>query len=227
MLILVLVVVYFLFGDNAPPTYPQEATLAPTATPFHPVTNTSAVMETSTPTEEPTPTEIPNSFVVALSSSNPMKVEIKDSSVLERYSKQGILLKDLTVIDCKDCTFQEINKTLGSATVPEWIAVRDYVGDTTILYVHSSWHIQHGPYLGEIFRRIAREEDLKGKEVCFNEICFLIANVKVLESKEVKGAIPESWFFEPQANQVIIVTCDSYTIPGIQTPKMIIQMIPR
>jgi len=224
--------VYFLFEDNTPPVYPTEAfapTLVSTATPFQPLATTAEIVEssTSTPTAQPTPTEVPIPFEVALSSGNPMKIEIKGSSVLERYSKQGILLKELAIVDCKGCTFQEINKTLGSATVPEWIAIRDYVGDTTILYVHSSWHIQHGPYFGEIFRRIAKEEDLEGKEVCFNEICFLIANVKILERKEITGAIPVSRFFEPQANQVILVTCDSYTIPGMQTPKMIIQMIPR
>ena len=206
--------------------YPPE-TPEVSATPFQPVTNTPEKTETLAPTAIPTPTDVPIPFEVALSSANPMKVEIRDSSVLERFSKQGILLKELAVIDCKGCTFQEIDKTLGSATVPEWFAVRDYVGDTTILYVHSSWHIQHGPYLGEIFRRIAKEEDLKGKEVCFNEICFLIAETHTLESKEVEGQIPVSSFFESKQNQVIIVTCDSYTIPGVPTPKMLLQLIPK
>jgi len=191
------------------------------------MTSTPGMMKTVTPTEVQTPTEIPIPFEVALEYANPIKVEIRGSSVLERFSKQGIFLKELFIVDCKGCTFQEIDRTLGSATVKEWIAVRNYVGDTNILYVHSSWHLQYGPYLGEIFRRIAREEELKGKEVCFNEVCFLINDVHTLESKEITGAIPVSSFFETQTNQLIIVTCDSYTIPGIQTPKMLLQLIPR
>ena len=217
---------YFLFRDERPPIYPPE-TPTPSITPFQPMTNTPEIVETTTPTEVPTPTETPIPFEVALSSANPMKFEIRDSSVLERFSKQGIFLKELAIIDCKGCTFLEIDKTLGSATVPEWIAVRDYVGDTTVLYVHSSWHLQYGPYLGEIFRRIAKEEELKEKEVCFNEICFLIAETHILESNKVVGTIPVSSFFESQPNQVIIVTCDSYTIPGVPTPKMLLQLIPR
>lgn len=215
--------VYFLLRSDSPPALPPE----PSPTPFQPVTNTLAVDVIPTSTQEPTPTEIPIPFEVALSSGNPMKVEIKGSSVLERFSKQGIFLKDLYVTDCNGCTFKEIDRMLGSATISKWIAVRDYVGDTTILYVHSSWHTQHGPYLGEIFRRIAREEDLKGKQLCLNEVCFLITASKTLESNQVMGAIPVSSIFDPQANQVIIVTCDSYSIPGIQTPKMLIQLIPR
>lgn len=226
MLVFALIGVYFLFQEDRPPTKPPEIAVQ-NPTPFQPILNTSEKTETPASTAIPTPTEIPIPFEVALSSGNPMKIEIKGSSVLERFSKQGISLKELYVVDCKGCTFQEIDKVLGTATVPEWIAVRDYVGDTTVLYVHSSWHIQYGPYLGEIFRRIAREEELKEKEICFNEVCFLIMDTHALESKKVVGQIPVSSFFESQPNQVIIVTCDSYTIPGVPTPKMLIQVIPR
>ncbi len=203
---------------------PSTETPTPTGTPTPYITSTS--IPTVYITQTPTQTPVPIPFEVAISLDMPMHVQINGSSVADRFVKQG-LFERLEIIECLGCSNSEIDQILGKANVEEWKAVRDYRGSVNILYVHSSWHITYGPYLGEIFRRIIREEDLIGVEVCFNDICFVISDYKILERESISGSIPVSDVFPLRENQLIIVTCSTYMVPGLETPKMLIELVPR
>lgn len=210
-------------------TQPEKQQISPTATVLLQASSTHTPIPFETVTASPTPKIPMFDLLLNKAQGNSLHITITNTPTGEKYTQAGYI-RDLEIIDCEvPCTTEEINKLIGSAVDEKWGAVRVQDGFTTILYVHSSWQ-NWGPQIGEIFRRILRyDEDLKGVEICLNDQCYKIIDYRQLTREEIEKnpkLLSIDKLFALQDDEVIWVTCNSYMVPGLETPKLFIQMVP-
>jgi hypothetical protein len=207
-------------------------------------TPTSIPSPTSTP-QKPRPTPTPALILPIPTAEEPkplfeellenegyvLPVSFSGSPTGEKYMKEGYI-KNLQIIDCflKECNAEMINNLIGKASASSnWVGVRVQVGTTTILYIHSSWQ-NWGPELGEVYRRILRDDgSLNGVVMTLGDQEFKVSDFKVLTSQEVgrNQSVQINQIFAEKENQLILVTCDNWMIPGIPTPKLLVQLVPK
>lgn len=201
------------------------------------MTPTSTIASTPTPipttTLEPgaTQEDIPIFDQLIENEGYELPVAFYNTKTGERYMSEGHI-KALKIIDCdplKCGNANAINDLIGKANSGEWKAVRVQVGTTEMLYIHSSWMGQD-PELGEVFRRIQKYDgNLIGVQMSLGSQKYEIQDVKELTRKDIaeSESLSITQIFTNQfENQVIFLTCDDWMVPGLPTPKLVIQMVP-
>ena len=142
-----------------------------------------------------------------------------DSETLTDWYRS--FFRSLEVRRCSsNCTADEIEELL-KPNREEWVVVQH----GKVLYTHSGWPLFKNPFFGEMFLRILREDGiLEESSFCLDEICFEIVDSVTLDRDEVGGLIPVEELFEVQPGDFFLVTCATRITPGLQTPKLILQL---
>jgi hypothetical protein len=186
----------------------------PTPTPFQPMFMIG---------EQPTPTPSIPAFGELVYQDPSFAMEIYDSNGKEAYSTYW---RNLEILGCDDCDPDKVMSLLGSAQRERWAAAWESYEDAEILYIHSSrqpW----GYHLGEILVLMDRDGALKDTKLCFDETCYLVTGIYHLQRSDVRSVILVEELFEKQYDdQIIIQTCSDLVYPGLQTPKLYIQLVP-
>lgn len=130
--------------------------------------------------------------------------------------------KELKVELCQEpCSAEQIMVQLGKVSEKEWVAVQH----GRVLYVHSGWSITSGPEFGEILLRVNNSGDLKSAVICLEEkLCFAVVDLVLLGRESIGGNISTGELFNVQHGDYFIVTCSERLIPGLETPKLILQI---
>lgn len=197
----------------------QPIQITVTRTPFMPVENTpqSPVKETEvipTATMEPTPTPTSRNL------EGTYDVSIESEIMTDWYKGK---FKELEIRKCSlPCTVEKIDNLLNSHNT--WVAVQPDEG--RILYTHSGWELISGPEFGEIFLRMYNSGKLKDSILCLNDnSCYKVVDYVILNRENVGEEVQiDELFDENMEDDYFILTCSKRVIPGLQTPKLIIQM---
>lgn len=183
-----------------------ELTVAPTITPTVPTV--TPIVPTITPTVTPTP-EI-------MSLEGVYTVTIQSEGLTNWYRQ---FFKELEIKWCPDCnTSEEIDELLEFGD--KWIAVQN----DRILYIHSGWLIKTGVEFGEILLTIYNSNELENTTICLGDTCFYVVETYYLDRDRVGEPVSVSELFDIEYGDYFILTCATRIIPGIETPKLIIQL---
>ena len=168
-------------------------------------------------TETLIPTEVELEEPKRISLEGLYTVSIQSEFLTDWYRS---LFKQLEIRWCEQCSSEEIETQLEYAG-NNWIAVQD----EHVLYIHSGWDFFAGPELGEILLRMYKTENLIDSVICLNEnVCYEVVDYKILERDSIGGSISLGELFTVQEDDYFIFTCSELVIPGIPTPKLIIQI---
>ena len=188
----------------------------PTPTPFQPMYIVGEEVQ-------PTPTPTFPEFGELIYQDPSLEVEIFYSDGKQAYSKYW---RNLEILGCDDCDPDKVMGLLGSAQRERWAAAWESYEDAEILYIHSSrqpW----GYHLGEILVLLDKEGTLKDTKLCFDKTCYLVTGIYHLQRSDIRSVILVEELFEKQYDgQIIVQTCSDLVYPGLQTPKLYIQLVP-
>lgn len=180
--------------------------------------------------QQPSPTPTPFITVEEAIPSIEVVEEPKEISLVGSYENLSIesddlsdwyrsFFKEVEIKECPlECSKEQIEDLLNSGG--EWRLVQH----GQVLYTHSGWPIVQGPSFGEFFLRIERDGDLRETGFCLDTVCFKIIDYTVLSRDQIGGLISVDEIFEVQEGNFFLVTCSSRLIPGLQTPKLILQL---
>ncbi|PKN02852.1 hypothetical protein CVU76_02400 [Candidatus Dojkabacteria bacterium HGW-Dojkabacteria-1] len=189
-------------------------TLSPSAT--H-IPTQVVVEQIEEPTPIPTlqPTEEPEN----ISLQGIYTVTVQSDAITDWYRS---FFKELKVELCQEpCTAEQIMAQLGKQSDKEWVAVQH----GRVLYVHSGWSITSGPEFGEILLRVHNSGDLKSAVICLEERrCFQVVDLVLLGRGSIGDNISTGELFSVEHGDYFIVTCSERLIPGLETPKLILQI---
>ncbi len=193
---------------------------------------------------EPTPSPTPFVAVMEVKEDEPVEEILEETDVQEEPKKEVISLqgyyenitvqsdylldwyrgffKELNILECSDCSTEQIIELLKSEN-GEWVIVQD----GRVLYTHSGWPLLTGPNFGQIFNIIRKENEkgLQNTSVCLNnDVCLHIKDYVVIGKDQVGGIVLMDEIFDVQEEDLFLVTCAQNPIPGLLTPKLIIQI---
>jgi len=170
------------------------------------------------PTEAQTPTikvtEVEEPKLISLEGLYP--ISIQSVFITDWYRS---LFKQLEIKWCEQCSSEQIEAQLEYGG-ENWVAVQH----EHVLYTHSGWSLSGGPELGEILLRMYKTENLKDSVICLREVCYEIVDYKTLERDSIGGSISLGELFNVQEDDYFIFTCATRVIPGVPTPKLILQI---
>lgn len=190
------------------PTQTVSSTVTPI--PFQPE---EVKTEEQTSTIKVTETEEPN--LISLEGLYP--ISIKSEFITDWYRS---MFKQLEIKWCEQCSLEQIEAQLEYAG-KNWVVVQH----EHVLYTHSGWSLSAGPELGEILLRMYKTENLRDSVICLQEeACYEIVDYKILERDSIGGIISLGELFNVQEDDYFIFTCATQVIPGVPTPKLILQI---
>jgi len=181
-----------------------------TPTPFQPE---EVKTEAPAPTIKVTETEEPK----LISLEGLYSISIQSEFITDWYRS---LFKQLEIKLCEQCSLEQIEAQLEYAG-KNWVVVQH----EHVLYTHSGWSLSAGPELGEILLRMYKTENLRDSVICLQEeACYEIVDYKTLERDSIGGSISLGELFNVQEDDYFIFTCATRVIPGVPTPKLILQI---
>ncbi len=177
--------------------------------------------ETQVP-EEPKVVQTPEEIVVV----EPISF-VGEYEMVTIYGAESItpwyqsFLREAEVVECpKPCSTEQIDDNLD----PVGNEFR-LVQNGWVIYTHSGWPVLHSPHLGKYFLVAEEAGDLIGLVFCLDaEFCFKITDYSILDSEQIGGSISVAELFETHEGSYFLSTCATRTIPGLATPKLILQL---
>lgn len=145
-----------------------------------------------------------------------------DSPTVTTWYQQYWRKLEIITLRCQECFADEIEELLGPVFTNEnWRGVK--IG--RVMYVHSGWGHDYGPELGEIFRRVIRENASDPFVLCLDTECYESVDYVVLDGEKLEQALVLSQVFEKaQDTDRFILTCDGFVDENVLTPKLIVQL---
>ena len=130
-------------------------------------------------------------------------------------------LRDAEVVECPEpCSTEQIDDNLD----PEGNEFR-LVQNGWIIYTHGHWPQLGSPHLGKFFLVAEEAGDLVGLTFCLDaDFCFKVTDYVILDREQVGGSISVAELFETYEGSYFLLTCASRMIPGLATPKLILQL---
>ncbi len=130
-------------------------------------------------------------------------------------------LRGAEVVECpEDCSTEQIDNNLD----PDGNEFR-IVQHGWVMYTHGSWPILQSPYLGKYFLVAEEAGDLVGLAFCLDaDFCFKVTDYVILDREQIGGSISVVELFETHEGSYFLSTCATRTIPGVATPKLILQL---
>ncbi len=172
--------------------------------------------------EEPEVVETPKEIVVAKPISFTGEYEMVTihgaESITPWYQS---LLRDAAVVECPEpCSTEQIDDNLDPRDNEFRIVQHGWV-----LYTHSGWPVLQSPHLGKYFLVAEEAGDLVGLTFCLDaDFCFKVTDYVILDREQIGGSISVAELFETYEGSYFLSTCATRTIPGLPTPKLILQL---
>jgi len=209
------------------------------------------MQEEATPTKEvveealepeltPTPTEVEVTEELFLTPEEPEIIETPEEVVVVEpisfegkyeqvriYESESItpwyksFLRGAEVVECPgDCSTEQIADNLD----PENGELR-LVQNGWIIYTHGHWPTLGSPHLGRYLLIAEEAGELIGFIFCLDaDFCFKVTDYVILDREQVGGSISVAELFETYEGSYFLSTCASRMIPGLPTPKLIVQL---
>ena len=193
---------------------------------------------------EPTPSPTPFVAVREVKEDEPVEEILEETDVQKEPKKEVIsftgfyenvtveseyisdwhrsFFKNLRIVECTDCSSEQILEFLEPEN-GEWVIVQD----GRVLYTHSGWPLLTGPNFGQIFNIVRKEneEGLQNTSLCLNnDVCLHIKDYVVIGKDQVGGIVLMDEVFDIDEEDYFLITCAQNPIPGLLTPKLIIQI---
>jgi len=130
-------------------------------------------------------------------------------------------LRKAEVVECPEgCSTEQIDGNLD----PDGNEFR-LIQNGWIIYTHSGWPTLGSPYLGKYFLVAEEAGDLVGLAFCLDaDFCFKVTDYVILDRAQIGGSISVAELFEVHEGSYFLSTCATRTIPGLPTPKLILQL---
>lgn len=130
-------------------------------------------------------------------------------------------LRGAEVVECPEpCSTEQVDDNLD----PNGNEFR-LVQDGWVIYTHGHWPSLGSPHLGKYFLVAEEAGDLVGLAFCLDaDFCFKVTDYVILDREQVGGSISVAELFETYDGSYFLLTCASRMIPGLATPKLILQL---
>jgi hypothetical protein len=130
-------------------------------------------------------------------------------------------LREAEVVECpKPCSTEQIDDNLD----PVGNEFR-LVQNGWVIYTHSGWPVLEFPHLGKYFLVAEEAGDLVGLVFCLDaDFCFKVTDYVILDREQIGGSVSVAELFESHEGSYFLSTCATRTIPGLPTPKLILQL---
>lgn len=130
-------------------------------------------------------------------------------------------LREAEVVECReDCSTEQIDDNLD----PENNEFR-IIQHGWVMYTHGGWPILQFPHFGKYLLVAEEAGDLIGLVFCLDaDFCFKVTDYVILDREQVGGSISVAELFESHEGSYFLSTCATRTIPGLPTPKLILQL---
>lgn len=198
-----------------------EKTLEPELNPT-PTEEVEVIEEETQVPEEPEVVEIPAEIVVVEPVSFAGQYETVSihgaESITPWYQS---FLREAEVVECPEpCSTEQINDNLD----PVGNEFR-LVQNGWVIYTHGGWPVLESPHLGKYFLVAEEAGDLVGLAFCLDaEFCFEVTDYVILDRDQIGGSISVADMFETHEGSYFLSTCATRTVPGLATPKLILQL---
>jgi hypothetical protein len=195
----------------------EEPELNPT-----PTEEVAVIEEETQVSEEPEVVQTPEEIVVAEPISFAGKYEMvtihEAESITPWYQS---FLREAEVVECPEpCSTEQIDNNLD----PVGNEFR-LVQNGWVIYTHGGWPVLQSPHLGKYFIVAEEAGDLIGLVFCLDaDFCFKVTDYVILDREQIGGSISVAELFETHEGSYFLSTCATRTIPGLPTPKLILEL---
>jgi len=130
-------------------------------------------------------------------------------------------LREAEVVECPGpCSTEQIDDNLD----PVGNEFR-LVQNGWVIYTHGGWPVLQSPHLGKYFIVAEEAGDLIGLVFCLDaDSCFKVTDYVILDREQIGGSISVAELFETHEGSYFLSTCATRTIPGLPTPKLILEL---
>jgi hypothetical protein len=195
----------------------EEPELNPT-----PTEEVAVIEEETQVSEGPEVVQTPEEIVVAEPISFAGKYEMvtihEAESITPWYQS---FLREAEVVECPGpCSTEQIDDNLDPIAKEFRLVQNGWV-----IYTHGGWPVLQSPHLGKYFIVAEEAGDLIGLVFCLDaDFCFKITDYVILDREQIGGSISVAELFETHEGSYFLSTCATRTIPGLPTPKLILEL---